>query len=59
MINKRKKLIMEGKTPEEIDEILAPKKKHRKKEKKRKNETDGTINSDADENNKKEIDVKS
>lgn len=40
MINKRKKLLMEGKTEEEIDEILAPKKKHRKKEKKIKsNET--------------------
>ncbi|KAK0081727.1 hypothetical protein PV325_011656 [Microctonus aethiopoides] len=59
MINKRKKLIMEGKTPEEIDEILAPKKKHRKKEKKRKNKMDGTINSDADKNNEKEIDLKS
>ncbi|XP_057317806.1 probable ATP-dependent RNA helicase DDX49 [Microplitis mediator] len=34
MINKRKKLLMEGKTEEEIDEILAPKKKHKKKEKK-------------------------
>ncbi|XP_074097178.1 putative ATP-dependent RNA helicase Dbp45A [Cotesia typhae] len=36
MINKRKKLIMEGKTDEEIDKILAPKKKHRKKDKKMK-----------------------
>ncbi|XP_063980065.1 probable ATP-dependent RNA helicase DDX49 [Diachasmimorpha longicaudata] len=34
MINKRKKLILEGKDPDEIEEILASKKKQRKREKK-------------------------
>lgn len=36
MINKRKKLILEGKDPDEVDEILEKKKKkHRKPEKKK------------------------
>ena len=35
MINKRKKLIMEGKTEEEIEEILGPKKKRRKPQSKK------------------------
>lgn len=35
MINKRKKMILEGKDPDEIDEILQKKKKKQKKPKKR------------------------
>lgn len=37
MINKRKKLILEGKDPDEIEELLEEQKKKRKKPKKRKN----------------------
>lgn len=37
MINKRKKLIMEGKDPDEVEELLEEQKKKRKKPKKRKN----------------------
>ena len=33
MINKRKKLILEGVDPDEIDEILKKKKKHKKQKK--------------------------
>lgn len=40
MINKRKKLILEGKDPDEIEELLNPKKKKgRKPKKKSKGET--------------------
>lgn len=38
LINKRKKLILEGKDPDEIEEILAQKKKQRKREKKKRAE---------------------
>lgn len=38
MINKRKKLIMEGMDPDEVDEFLSEKKKHKKPKKKKTDE---------------------
>ncbi|XP_034952554.1 probable ATP-dependent RNA helicase DDX49 [Chelonus insularis] len=56
MINKRKKLIMEGKTEEEIEAILAPKKKHKKREKKKsKNIVDSEQNNEENVNENEEI----